>query len=75
MKRCDVGGQVALAHRFFCPIEINIIEQGVSPFAVTSILNRERPAEEVIVQQRRKNFDAEVDRVRKGRTRSDVKET
>jgi hypothetical protein len=68
MERSGDGGNVGLAPPFFNPIEINLVEQGVNPFGVTSMLNCDGPEEEVILHIRRRQFDSEVERAMRGRS-------
>jgi hypothetical protein len=60
LERCDTDGEVSLINRYFVPIEIQVAENGVSPFGLDSILNRKRPGEEIVALQRQVAFEAEA---------------
>jgi hypothetical protein len=62
LERGSITGEVAMGDRFFRPVDILVSEQGASPFALNSILNLERPAEEAVVQRRRLEFQSALDR-------------
>jgi hypothetical protein len=67
LERSNIPGEITIISRFFAPIDINILEEGVSPFAINSLLNRERPEETRILQKRRNDFLAEVEKSGRGR--------
>jgi hypothetical protein len=65
LERSAVTGEVIVSARFFHPVDIIC---NTSPFGLNSILNRERPAEEVTVQRRRLEFQAAIDRSNRPQT-------
>jgi hypothetical protein len=68
LERSNIPGEITIISRFFAPIDINIPEEGVSPFAINSLLNREKPEEMRILQKCRNDFLAEVEKSGRGRT-------
>jgi hypothetical protein len=58
LERSLMIGELVIVDRFFRPVDILLPEQESHRFALNSILNLERPAEESVVERRRSDFQA-----------------
>lgn len=67
LRRSRSGRDVRLVRRSYFEIQIEVVEAGVRPFGLTAILNRERPADDRIVQGRRNDFEMKLEKAQKGK--------
>jgi hypothetical protein len=62
IHRSLVPGQLTVSSRYFAPVDLQKVNEdgnGMSPYAIGSILNHFDPVDELVYQKRRSEFMAE----------------